>query len=175
MECTVSTEQGRTWQEYQQGTRSRIALPCPDCKAWVTPEREHLVGWQGAENQAAARGNGEFGCPACGIVWSVEQLREANQRGRLLHGDQAIDEDGRLVGDPPPTDTLGFRWSAVNSLFLLPEDLAADEWRASRSADEDNAEREMRQFVWCLPAALSEWQDTPLDEHQLAARMINLP
>ncbi len=26
MECTVSTEEGRTWQEYQHGTRSRILL-----------------------------------------------------------------------------------------------------------------------------------------------------
>ncbi len=29
MECTVSTEEGRTWQEYISGTKSRIALPCP--------------------------------------------------------------------------------------------------------------------------------------------------
>jgi phage terminase large subunit GpA-like protein len=55
MECTVSTEQGRTWQEYTQGTQSRIVLPCPHCKAWVSPEREHLTGWQGADSQAAAR------------------------------------------------------------------------------------------------------------------------
>jgi phage terminase large subunit GpA-like protein len=35
MECTVSTEQGRTWQEYKSGTMSRIALPCPHCGDWV--------------------------------------------------------------------------------------------------------------------------------------------
>lgn len=44
-ECTVSTEKGRTWQEYTHGSQSRIALPCPHCSAWVTPEREHFVGW----------------------------------------------------------------------------------------------------------------------------------
>src|SRR4029453_11347511 len=31
MECTVSTEEGRTWQEYIQGTQSQIVLPCPHC------------------------------------------------------------------------------------------------------------------------------------------------
>ncbi len=46
MECTVSTEQGRTWQEYTQGTQSQIVLPCPACQAWVVPEREHLTGWR---------------------------------------------------------------------------------------------------------------------------------
>ncbi|MCC7336838.1 MAG: phage terminase large subunit family protein [Pirellulaceae bacterium] len=44
MECTVSTETGRTWQEYTRGTCSHIVLPCPLCNAWVSPEREHLVG-----------------------------------------------------------------------------------------------------------------------------------
>jgi len=52
MECTVSTEEGRTWQEYTHGTKSRIVLPCPHCDAWVSPEREQLVGWQEAGSQA---------------------------------------------------------------------------------------------------------------------------
>src|SRR5262245_51129682 len=66
MECTVSTEQGRTWQEYTHGTQSRIALPCPHCRGWVCPEREHLTGWQSADSQAGARQTGAFSCPACG-------------------------------------------------------------------------------------------------------------
>jgi phage terminase large subunit GpA-like protein len=36
MECTVSTERGRTWQEYSKGTQSRIVLPCPHCQEWVS-------------------------------------------------------------------------------------------------------------------------------------------
>jgi hypothetical protein len=49
------------------------------------------------------------------------------------------------------------RWSAVNILFLNSGELGADEWRASHSSDEDNAEKEMRQFVWCLPSAPVKW------------------
>ena len=136
MECTVSTEQGRTWQEYNRATKSRIVLPCPHCNAWVSPEREHLTGWQGAATQEDARRTGAFSCPACGIVWSPDDRVQANRGGRLVHDGQTIAEDGSVQGALPSTDTLGFRWSAVNNLFLTAGDLAADEWRASRSPDD---------------------------------------
>ena len=63
----------------------------------------------------------------------------------------------------------------MNNLFLAAGDFAADEWRASRSSDEENAEREMRQFVWCLPVAPSKWSETSLEATELAGRMIDLP
>ncbi len=175
MECTVSTELGRTWQEYKQGTRSRIVLPCPLCGDWVGPEREHLTGWQGAATQADARRTGVFSCPSCGETWSHDDRVAANRKCRLLHEGQTIGDSKEVEGDIPQTDTLGFRWSAVNNLFLEAEDFAADEWRASRSPDEDNAERELRQFVWCVPIAPTKWAETSLDCSELAGRMINLP
>jgi phage terminase large subunit GpA-like protein len=175
MECTVSTEQGRTWQEYRSGTCSRIALACPHCRAWVTPERENLIGWQDADTQAAARDKGAFFCPSCGEAWSQADCVSANAEARLLHAGQSIDEDGRVRGNPPMTETLGFRWSAANNLFLTSGDLAADEWRAARAPDEENAEREMRQFVWCLPVVPSKLDQTALETHELATRIIPLP
>jgi phage terminase large subunit GpA-like protein len=175
MECTVSTEQGRTWQEYLNGTRSRIVLPCPHCREWVSPEREHLTGWQGAATQADARQSGAFSCPACGVIWSHGDRVQANQGCRLLHHGQTIDAAGNVQGSAPRTDTLGFRWSAVNNLFLEAGDFAADEWRAGRSPDEENAEREMRQFVWCVPVAPTKWAQTSLDSTELANRMTDLP
>src|SRR5690606_1430822 len=140
MECTVSTEQGRTWQEYTKGTRSRIVLPCPHCHAWVGPEREHLVGWQEAESQVEAARTGSFSCPDCGEFWTADQRARANEQSRLLHDGQAIDADGNVTGAVPACETLGFRWSGVNNLFLTPGEIASDEWRAGRAADEDNAE-----------------------------------
>ena len=55
MECSVSIEEGRIWQEYINGTQSRIACPCPHCGEYVTPEREHLRGWQEAESPSMTR------------------------------------------------------------------------------------------------------------------------
>ncbi|QDU28516.1 Phage terminase large subunit (GpA) [Anatilimnocola aggregata] len=170
MECTVSTEEGRTWQEFESGTHSRIALPCPHCGNFVTPEREHLIGWQAADTQTMAKNQARFVCPQCSEPWTDDQRREANVRGRLLHGDQSVNEAGAVTGSDPETDTLGFRWSAVHNLFLGAGDVAADEWRASRATEEELAEREMRQFVWCIPVEATKWNQTPLAVTELAAR-----
>ncbi|HUX16279.1 MAG TPA: terminase gpA endonuclease subunit, partial [Phycisphaerae bacterium] len=170
LECTVSTEEGRIWQEYQGGTASRIVLPCPHCAAWVSPEREHLHGWQEAATAIDARQQAAFACPACGKPWTDAQRIEANQAGRLVHRGQEIGPDGAIHGTPTPTETLGFRWSAVNNLFNTPGDLGADEWRAQRERDEENAEKELDQFVWCRPHQPPRWDATPLDAHVLRRR-----
>jgi phage terminase large subunit GpA-like protein len=175
LECTVSTEEGRTWQEYQNGTRSRIVLPCPRCGAWISPEREHLLGWREADTQAAARQQGTFSCPACDVPWSEQERIGANVQCRLLHEGQSLTAEGEVQGTAPATETLGFRWSAVHNLFATAADLASDEWRASRSSDEENAEREMRQFVWCIPTSPTHWSETPLALMELAARMDAVP
>ena len=63
----------------------------------------------------------------------------------------------------------------MNNLFLTAGDLAADEWRASHSTDEENAEREMRQFVWAIPVLPAKMEQVSLEINELAARMIDLP
>jgi hypothetical protein len=175
MECTLSTEQGRTWQEHIAGTRNKIVLPCPHCRHYVLPDRQHFTGWHEASSQAEARGFGRFGCPDCGEIWTPEQRTEANRHIRLVHQGQDVDDEGNVAGDAVATDTLGFRWSAIHNLFLTPADLAADEWRAARSPDEENAEREMRQFVWCLPVAPSKQDETSLHAEEIMLRQSNWP
>lgn len=153
-ECTVSIETARTWQEYQHGTQSRIALPCPHCGAWVTPEREHLVGWQDAQTEVDARTASQLCCPECGQLWSNEERIKANGRALLVHKGQEITPDGVVVGQPAATNTLGFRWTCVNSI-LNPSRLGlvgAKEWKVKRAVDEDVAERDVCQSEWALPA-----------------------
>ncbi len=164
MECTLSVERGRTWQEIKAGSDSKIVLHCPHCHGWVSPEREHLIGWKEATSLLAARDAAAFHCPGCGARWSETDRLVANADGRLLHKGQNIDADGAVSGANPPTDTLGFRWSAVHNLLVKSEDVAADEWKASRSTDEENAEKELRQFVWALP-----WEPPGLDSSSIDA------
>ncbi|MFQ5494277.1 MAG: terminase gpA endonuclease subunit [Phycisphaerae bacterium] len=224
MECTVTVADGRTWRECDAGTRSRIALPCPRCGAWILPtldaeERDLVQGWRDADTVLQARSAAMFCCPHCGQGMTEAERAQANMRGVLLHGAQRIGEagekweeaqekevteaaadtegggkDGRLgkhppryplekdgretalvTGAVPETDTLGFRWSAVNNLFVTAADVAADEWRASRDVDEDDAEREMRQYVWCLPYEPPEMDTTPLSSEALMRRTSRLP
>lgn len=152
MECTVSVEKGRTWREYQGGSESRVAIPCVHCEAWVTPEREHLRGWQGAESITEAREKGRLCCPSCGAEWTEDERRQSNLRGRLVHRGQDIDSAGEVTGDPPKTDTLGFRFNAANNLIVPMSEAAAAEWDASRDPDDEEGDTRMRQWYWVMPA-----------------------
>jgi hypothetical protein len=169
-ECTVSTEDGRTWSEYTKGTQSRIAIRCQKCLRYVTPEREHLIGWQSAENVMEAGANAAFACPSCGELWTEADRVAANHDQILMHRGQEIDADGHITGDEPITDTLGFRWTAVNNLMVKTSVIAMDEWRAAREPNEENAEKKMRQFVWAMPHKPDKTDVTALNAQGLMQR-----
>jgi phage terminase large subunit GpA-like protein len=171
-ECTVSIAKGHTWTRYHAGTASRIVTRCPHCQAWTTPEREHLVAWRECETELAARAAARFCCPACGHALCDDERREALAGCRLVHRGQEIDADGQVAGEPPPTKTFGFRWSAYQNLFASAGQLGAEEWRGSRSANSENAEKELRQFVWCLPYDPPTYEDTPLDFDAVRRRFL---
>lgn len=171
LECTASIEKGRIWQEIKNGTDSRIARPCQHCRTYVTPEREHLVGWEEAETEVEAAEKAYWCCPACGEAWTEEQRSAAAAHAVLVHRGQKVLKNGRVIGKPPATKTLGFRWSAIDNPFVTPAQLGAEEWRAQRSADRENAEKKMRQFVWCLPWIPPEIELTPLTAEDVAARV----
>jgi hypothetical protein len=54
-------------------------------------------------------------------------------------------------------------------------DIAGDEWRARNSADEENAEKEMRQYVWCLPAVPLKLDQTMLQAQAIQRRIGKWP
>lgn len=170
LECTVTTRDGRIWQEYLGGTESRIARPCPHCGAWVTPEREHLTGWQDADNELEVREGAAWVCPACEKGWTEEERYAANLRGLLVHRGQEVTPEGVVVGPTPQTRTLGFRWTAADNHFATAADVGADEWGARREADRENAERELCQFVHCIPYEDPEVELTPLSAESVAKR-----
>ena len=160
MECTQTTKEGKIYREIHAGTRSRIVLLCPHCKSAVSPEREHLKGWEKATTIREARAFAEFCCPECGAAWTERQRVSANMKARLVH-DNPLAMDG---------NTLGFRWSAVNNLFLTAADLGEDEFDARMEDDEENAEKELCQFVWAIPYRPPEMDVTPLDARTMERR-----
>jgi phage terminase large subunit GpA-like protein len=167
MECTASIEKGRIWREYTNGTESKIVTPCPHCGEYVCLDREHLHGWKEATDEFEAAKDAAFHCPECGAAWSEDDRLQANRESRLLLKGQTIDRKGQVSGDEPKTSTFGFRWSAVNNLFTSMASLGHQEWKAARADDEENAEKEMRQFVWALP-----WDPPVVDLTRLDWRIL---
>lgn len=175
MECTVSTEDGRTWREYQAGTTSRIVLQCPHCRQWVTPEREHLVGWREAQNVVDAGRGAQLCCPRCAATLTDDERITANRRAKVLHRGQEIDEAGVVTGDPPQTDTLGFRATCVNNAMGTMSRVGEEEWRAARDPDEANAEKKMRQWWWVLPTVTTRTSSVNVEASDITHRQGDWP
>ena len=173
-ECTTTIVTGRTWREIKAGTDTRIVLPCPHCRNWVSPEREHLLGWQDAKTETEAATGAYWGCPSCGEAWAEADRTDANRASRVLHRGQTITEAGEVVGPLPETKTLGFRYSAVQNEFLLAEDHAVDEFKKDQDGDPENAERMLCQQVWALPYKPPEWEEAPLTVTGLLTRRAGL-
>jgi phage terminase large subunit GpA-like protein len=173
-ECTVSIETGRTWQEFTNGTQTRLAVRCHSCKSYVTPEREDLFGWQDADNVIEAREMTSFACPSCGVIWDDERRNAANRSLIAAHRGQEV-VDGAAVGPLPQTDTLGFRWNAFNNLFWEIADIGADEWKASKASNPDNAEKEQLQFKWAKPYKPDLEASVSIDVKTICARANSIP
>jgi len=171
LECTVSIAKGRIWQEVQNGSNATLLRPCPKCGDFVAPEREHLRGWQEGKTSEEAARLAFFVCPLCEEPWSESDRRESWRSIVMCHAGQSIDSAGNLVGDYPETQTLGFRWSAIDNPFISTGDLGAEEWLASKARDRENAEKKMRQFVWTLPYDPPDIELTPLDPNEIEQRV----
>lgn len=175
-ECTVSIEEGRIWTEYTNGTQSRIMNRCPICRAWVAPEREHLVGWDGAADELEAHEKSHFVCPDCAEPWTADQRRQMQADGRLVHRGQEIDPDGVVHGPPPRTTTLGFRWNAFHNLFWSPGAIGIKEWRAAQGdEDEEDQKKELSQFYWVIPFRPMFTDLAPLTSRDVQRRVWELP
>jgi len=152
MECTVSLEEGRTWQEYTNGTASRIMCQCKHCDAWVCPGRESLVGWEDAETKMEAGRKAMFACSECGGCWTEDDRLKMNLEAKIVHAGQEITPDGTITGTAVDTDTFGGRWDGFNNLFTTAQRLGEMEWEAAQSEDAEAIQLKMKQFIWALPA-----------------------
>jgi phage terminase large subunit GpA-like protein len=171
LECTVSVPHGRIWTEFLAGTGSQLLCPCPHCRKYVLPEREHLLGWQQAASKEVARRLAHFACPACGVAITAAERRRMVTRAVVVHRGQTVNARGRAVGDPPDVDTLSIRWTAFHNLFWTAGELGAREWSARVAPDYDAAEREMFQFVWVMPWQPPLLDTSPLDPHVIRKRV----
>jgi phage terminase large subunit GpA-like protein len=173
LECTVSEETGRIWQEWQNGSSGLVHIPCHSCGEYVAPEREHFIGWQEATEEIDAE-ESRFSCPSCGILWSEEMRKTQLKNAKVLHKGQQF-KDGEIVGELPKTRTCGFRYSAATNAFADVAMIGVDEWRAKRTIDEDLASRELLQWTWAWPPAPRTVDVEPLSVEAVENRQHDLP
>ena len=175
-ECTVSIPEGHIWRTItQESTDSRLYHPCPFCRAYVTWERDHLVGWHDLPDEFAARDAAGWACPHCGEIFSERERRQMLTTTVLAHQGQAVEKDGTVTGPEPRTETFGLRWSAFDNPFVSTGRLALDEWVAAHDRDQDAAERAQRQFAWAVPYEPEQLEDAPLDRKAIRKRTTKWP
>jgi len=175
IECTVSIDRGRIWQEYEAGTASYIVVPCPHCHQWVTPEREHFKGWEDAEDAVTAGELAHLTCPECGEAWSKDQRIEANQACRMVHSGQEITPKGKIVGKPRRTNTFSFRWTRANSIIKNLRNVGSEEWQALRSVNASEKEKALKQGRWVVPVEASELEVVSLSVQGITSRVSTTP
>jgi phage terminase large subunit GpA-like protein len=150
-ECTMSIEEGRIYREVCQfGTDTRVYLRCQHCLEYVVPERDHFVGWQGAENLIQARDQARYACQKCGAEWTEEERKVALRKPATAARGQEISTDGIVTGEAPRTNTFGFRWNSMHSELTSMADIAEAEYRAEQSESMEDI-KGVHQFVWTLP------------------------
>jgi phage terminase large subunit GpA-like protein len=85
VEGTLTIEEELPWSLREHSTKSRIVTPCPHCRAWITPGRANLMGWQEASTDREARDKAYFVCPDCSKKITGSQRKESVAQCRLVH------------------------------------------------------------------------------------------
>jgi phage terminase large subunit GpA-like protein len=121
------------WRLWQEGTRHEWAVPCPDCDTYFVP-RFKLLTWPEGCTPKRALKEARLTCPSCGTLITDEHRSRMNARGHYLAPGQWV-EGGRVMGDPPESETASFWASGVMSPWMTWGQRAAAWLRASRSGD----------------------------------------
>jgi len=167
-ECTVTTEDGRIWSEFNAGTGTELYTQCVECRQPVLPGRDDLHGVEDSGNILQAAEACSFACPKCGAVWEESDRDSMLAVERLVpvHRGQVpvLGDDGRVrvEGPLPPTDKLSIRWNAFLNRFWRAATIAKAEWSALYSKHPDEMDLKRRQFAWALPAEPKEFDLVPL-------------
>ena len=166
-ECTVSIKSGRIWRDMKMGSDSRMACPCPHCHEYVTPEKEHIKGWEHAETKEEAAAAAFFVCPACGEKIDDRQREAMNRAAKLVHAGQTVAKDGTVHGADPKSNTFSFRWNAFNNLFWTIATIGAKAWTVANAEfielDPEAEKKDWLQFRWAEPYEAPQLDLTPID------------
>ena len=125
----------QVWKLWQEGTRFEWAVPCPHCKEYFVP-RFRLLWWPEKATAQRAKREARLNCGRCGAQIEEMAKGEMNARGVYLAPGQNV-VDGKVIGDPPDSDTASFWASGIMSPWRSFGQLASSWVRAVASGDQD--------------------------------------
>ena len=177
-ECTMTVVNGRINKQYHLGTATELYGPCPHCRRYVLPKREHLVGIEDCETISEARRQGCFVCPNCEEILSQAERDLMQERSYPLHRGQKVKlgSDGYALmegefpvveGPLPDTDVMSFRWNAFQNRFWVTRSLAGKEWKSLYSDTPDDEDKQSTQKRWAEPAVSEQFDITTLTMRML--------
>lgn len=166
MECTVTNEQGRIWQEAMvQGSGGEIYVPCPKCNFFQTLDRAGL--FFDNSSSLAAEESVYYQCVKCEAKWSNNDRLEALDSPILVHRGQGVDQQkGCVTGDLPPTRNFGIHYNVLHSPMQSLAKTAGQQWEADRS-DLKDVKQAMIQSKWAIP-----YRDEDIDRDQITQQTL---
>jgi phage terminase large subunit GpA-like protein len=107
------------WKLWAQGTQYHYAWPCPHCGEYFIP-RMRLLRYDPKGTPTQARDSAFVECPRCEEAIFDEGTVKAdlNARAVFVAPGQIVERDGRVVGDPPDSETCSFWVSGLASPFV---------------------------------------------------------
>lgn len=127
----------KIWQLWQSGTRHHWAWRCPQCEEYFIPRFACLeIPDVHRTTPARAKAEAYVVCPRNGCTIGDEHRAEMNRTGVFVAPGQWI-EDGVVMGDPEPSETISFWVSGLASPFRSFGERAAAYIAALRSGDQE--------------------------------------
>lgn len=166
MECTVTTFEGRIWQEaIVQGSGGQIYVACPTCNHWQTLVRENLS--FDPTSQVSAEASAKYECSGCQCLWDNNDRLEALDNPLLVHRGQSV-EAGVVVGELPPTKNFGMRYNVLHSPMQSLAKTCGQQYEADAS-DLKEKKKGMIQSKWAEPYIDKDVNRTNLTKGNLRA------
>lgn len=124
----------QSWRLWQEGTRYAWCVPCPHCHEYFMPRFQLLTWPEGCSPRRALR-EARLACSQCGSLIGEEHKSTMNARGLYVAPGQKV-ENGKVLGEPPESDTISFWASGLMSPWLSFGQRAASWLYAVASGDQ---------------------------------------
>jgi phage terminase large subunit GpA-like protein len=130
---------------YNRGDRRRWYWPCPECGSYFEGNWTMLQ-WDTKRTIAESAVTTRMVCPANACSIGPDKRANMNLWGVWLKEGQAIDQEGRIVGEAVESRTASFWMNGTAAAFTTWRELVASYLTAMMQFDKTGSEDELKKF-----------------------------